>query len=152
MALGGGGARRLGRRLPVVSGHYPVWSPSSHGPTRCLVRRLQPLLTAAKASVYFSGHDHCLFHVGARGGTQFHGVGAGFTASHSTKNRNRIPPDQPLKFHWGGSMKRPFNALSGGFVGASVRADALTITHYDSLDGALLEPGAAEVREPTCAA
>ena len=137
----------------IVSGHYPVWSPSSHGPTRCLVRRLQPLLTAAKASVYFSGHDHCLFHVGARGGTQFHGVGAGFTASHSTKNRNRIPPDQPLKFHWGGSMKRPFNALSGGFVGASVRADALTITHYDSL-GTVLSSSRVppRAREPACAA
>ena len=49
-------------------------------------------------------------------------------------------------------MKRPFNALSGGFVGASVRADALTITHYDSLGTVLYSSRVPpRAREPACA-
>eukprot|EP00966_Prymnesium_polylepis_P302651 6992179-Prymnesium_polylepis.1 len=34
----------------VVGGHYPVHSPSGHGPTQCLRRRLKPLLQRADAS------------------------------------------------------------------------------------------------------
>ena len=48
-ALLGSGAAFL-----VVAGHYPVHSPSSHGPTECLVRRLEPLLRRSRASVYLS--------------------------------------------------------------------------------------------------
>ena len=40
----------------VVGGHYPIHSPSGHGPTACLRRRLEPLLRQHSASVYLSGH------------------------------------------------------------------------------------------------
>jgi len=42
----------------LVYGHYPVWSPCSHGPTSALVSQLLPILNSTRVSMYLAGHDH----------------------------------------------------------------------------------------------
>ena len=44
----------------IVGGHFPVWSVAEHGPTKCLVERLKPLLEKYEANTYLCGHDHNL--------------------------------------------------------------------------------------------
>lgn len=44
----------------LVSGHFPVYSVAEHGPTKCLVERLRPLLHQYRATAYLCGHDHNL--------------------------------------------------------------------------------------------
>jgi len=124
----------------IVASHFPVHSPSSHGPTDCLLRRLKPLLERSHASIYLSGHDHALFHIGAAlphqslagsasPPTQFHGVGAGFALSRSARHLHTVPAGQ-LRFfrRASGKLKKLFE---GGFAGVSVSAEGLTVTHYD---------------------
>ena len=116
----------------VVGGHYPVHSPSGHGPTRCLVKRLEPLLRKCRASVYFSGHDHALFHVGSSDPTapQYHGVGAGMATSRSKRHIRTVPAGELQFFRTG--VRLPLRGITkGGFAGVSVSADALTTTLYD---------------------
>ena len=118
----------------IVGGHYPVHSPASHGPTECLNRKLKPMLERHRASVYFSGHDHALFHVAGERGVQYHGVGAGFT---TTKSRRHLEScARRLRFHYRGRAW-PFHFVSGGFVGVELTWRGLEVTHYDARGRAL---------------
>lgn len=45
----------------IVTGHYPVYSAGSAGPSiPCLYNKLDPLLKKYKVQAYISGHDHDL--------------------------------------------------------------------------------------------
>lgn len=127
----------------VVGGHYPVHSPARHGPTAYLRRRLEPLLRKHRASVYFSGHDHALFHIGPPlnpSAPQYHGVGAGVVTSSSARHLHTVPHGH-LRFHARGKRKLHGKLINmvrgGGFAAGSVSAQGLTVTHYDG-DGNVL--------------
>jgi tartrate-resistant acid phosphatase type 5 len=42
----------------IVMGHYPVYSVNEHGPTKCLVKSMRPLLQRYRVNVYVCGHEH----------------------------------------------------------------------------------------------
>ncbi|KAJ1350559.1 hypothetical protein KIN20_006371 [Parelaphostrongylus tenuis] len=102
-------------------GHYPIYSISSHGPTRCLVERLDPLLKRYNVSAYFCGHDHTLQHIiyPGDGNHLIHYIVSG-TASRSDPSKKHLNtvPSENLKFHYPKSWN-PLAQLGfskGGFV------------------------------------
>ena len=46
-----------------VAGHFPVYSVAEHGPTKCLVDKLRPLLHQYKITAYFAGIFFLLVNV-----------------------------------------------------------------------------------------
>eukprot|EP00930_Biecheleria_cincta_P057874 TRINITY_DN43745_c0_g1_i1.p1 TRINITY_DN43745_c0_g1~~TRINITY_DN43745_c0_g1_i1.p1 ORF type:complete len:353 (-),score=45.20 TRINITY_DN43745_c0_g1_i1:5-1063(-) len=119
----------------LVAGHFPVWSICEHGPTAQLVRRLKPMLEAARASVYFAGHDHCAQHLDDAKGVQYHGVGAGIMVNPSTKHRDAVPRGA-LRWHHQVSV---LGYLEGAFAHVSVSEHGLVVSHYSSSGQKLYE-------------
>ncbi|VDK48144.1 unnamed protein product [Anisakis simplex] len=122
-----------------VAGHYPIYSVSEHGPTQCLVDKLNPLLRKYKASAYFSGHDHNLQHLMIKETYDSDGEeqslkdesepsvmhyiisGAGSRSDRSMKHKNNVPVGSHLFSYPTGF--NPFSQLgftNGGFVGVEV--------------------------------
>ncbi|KJH45909.1 Ser/Thr phosphatase family protein [Dictyocaulus viviparus] len=104
-----------------VAGHYPIHSISSHGPTKCLIERLDPLLKQYSVSAYFAGHDHTLQHIiyPGEGMHLIHYVVSGVASrsDRSKKHLNTVAVEN-LKFHYPSSWN-PFSQLgfsNGGFV------------------------------------
>ncbi|CAB04053.1 Tartrate-resistant acid phosphatase type 5 [Caenorhabditis elegans] len=87
----------------IISGHYPVHSMSSHGPTDCLRQRLDPLLKRFNVNAYFSGHDHSLQHFTFPGYGEhiinYVVSGAASRADASTKHIKEFSRDT-LKFNY----------------------------------------------------
>ncbi|KAK6179459.1 hypothetical protein SNE40_011815 [Patella caerulea] len=111
-------------RYLFTAGHFPVYSVAEHGPTRCLVNRLLPLLSRYKANGHFAGHDHSLQHLR----TTDHRVTLDFIVSGtanfidpSTRHMHSVPQDS-LKFHWADTRSK------GGFCFAEAEHDKLTLT------------------------
>lgn len=114
----------------IVSGHFPVWSIAEHGPTKCLVEQLRPLLHKYGASAYLCGHDHNLQHIQDEylGRTvDFVVSGASNFIDDNTTHTNAIPSDS-LKFHWADKSK----VVNGGFVVAQATRKNITMTFYET--------------------
>lgn len=112
----------------LVAGHYPVWSVSQHGPTKCLVDRLQPLLHKYGVSAYICGHDHNLQHIqNTYQGTTVDYIlsGSGAYTMNSKSNQKKLPANS-FKYYWGGKGKM------GGIASIRADLDKMTVTFYQS--------------------
>ncbi|XP_041476033.1 tartrate-resistant acid phosphatase type 5-like [Lytechinus variegatus] len=112
----------------IVAGHYPVRSIGSHGPTRCLVDRLEPLLKQYNVSAYFAGHDHCLQHIHEpESPVEYFISGAGAKIDPGRTHRFSVPADWQ-HFHMGNVRRK------GGFAYAEATAERLTVAFTDAKD------------------
>ena len=98
----------------IVAGHFPVYSIAEHGPTKCLVDRLAPLLHKYKVSAYLSGHDHNLQHLSVNNlntTVEYMVSGANSFNKASSANSNSVPSNS-FKFIWPTSL----DLINGGFL------------------------------------
>ncbi|KAI6181648.1 Tartrate-resistant acid phosphatase type 5 [Aphelenchoides besseyi] len=84
-----------------VIGHYPIHSMSAHGPVKCLVDRLDPLLRKYNVTAYFSGHDHALqFYRFDNSGNDIHYIVSG-TGSRTDSSEKHLAVDgEGLLYHF----------------------------------------------------
>ncbi|KAH7701310.1 Ser/Thr protein phosphatase family protein [Aphelenchoides avenae] len=127
-----------------VSGHYPVYSTSEHGPIQCLIDQLDPLMRKYNVTAYFSGHDHNLQHIhlpevstdpvthqDTETTMDYIVSGAGSRSDRSSKHTSDVP-SEALLFRYPSSWN-PFSQLgfsNGGFIHVELRSDAAYINFY----------------------
>lgn len=114
----------------IVAGHFPVWSIAEHGPTKCLVDRLRPLLHKYRVSAYMCGHDHNLQHINTNylnSTVDYLLIGASNFVDNSTDHMNSIP-EGSLKFHWADSKQ----VVNGGFGLTKINRNNMTVTYFES--------------------
>jgi len=98
-----------------------VWSIAEHGPTKCLVDRLRPLLQKYHVTAYINGHDHNLQHLKEKNSSvEYFVVGASGKIDTSTNHKNAVPEGSSL-FFWADSSK------GGGFAVVHVEASNMTL-------------------------
>uniref|UniRef100_A0AC35U4X6 Tartrate-resistant acid phosphatase type 5 n=1 Tax=Rhabditophanes sp. KR3021 TaxID=114890 RepID=A0AC35U4X6_9BILA len=110
-----------------VVGHYPIYSASNHGPTNCMLEKLDPLLRQYNVTAYFSGHDHNLqdishFDKTTNTNMQYIISGAGAYVDRSMKNKNSIPSGS-LKYFYPPSKWNVFSTLGltrGAYIDVSI--------------------------------
>lgn len=108
----------------LVAGHYPVWSVSEHGPTKCLLQRLRPLLMKYKATAYLCGHDHNLQYI-EEADVGYVVSGAGNFLDPDVRHWHHVPKDT-IKFFTGEA------STLGGFVHAEVTKDKMILTYFQA--------------------
>ncbi|XP_068128285.1 tartrate-resistant acid phosphatase type 5 [Hyperolius riggenbachi] len=116
----------------LLVGHYPVWSVSSHGPTHCLVRLLNPLLQKYRVTAYLSGHDHNIQYLQDDLGIGYVLSGAGNFADESQKHKHSVPKGY-LKFFYGDVDRK------GAFAYVKVTAKAMDITYIKGTGKSLFQ-------------
>ncbi|KAK0424755.1 hypothetical protein QR680_008830 [Steinernema hermaphroditum] len=109
-----------------VAGHYPIFSISSHGPSKCLIEHLSPLLKQFGASAYFAGHDHTVQHIRELDGDDevvlSHFVSGGASRTDRSSAHKKSVPEAWLQFHYPSGFN-PFSQLgftSGAFISVDV--------------------------------
>lgn len=122
-----------------VVGHYPVYSPCSHGSTADLVEYLEPLLRKYHVTAYISGHDHCASYVDKNDGPVYPMNGMGDTCCYKAKKKKKLygllDSPQHLKWYVASDNKRDFNYPSAGFSSYTLQHDGTMIVRFHDEDG-----------------
>lgn len=116
----------------LVAGHYPIWSIAEHGPTRCLVKHLRPLLATYGVTAYLCGHDHNLQYLQDENGVGYVLSGAGNFMDPSVRHQRKVPNNY-LRFHYGSE-----DSL-GGFTYVEISPKEMTITYVEAAGKSLFK-------------
>jgi len=122
-----------------VAGHYPVYSPCSHGSTAELVDNLEPLLRRYQVTAYISGHDHCASYVDDGDGPVYPMNGMGDTCCYHAKKKKKLEqllwsPDH-LEFYVAKDNARQYGYPSAGFSSYTLQRSGKMIIRFHSEDG-----------------
>lgn len=120
-----------------VSGHYPIYSQCTHGPTAELILQVLPLMRKYKASGFLAGHDHCLGHYDGLGddeGMVFVVAGAGKECCYAPSHLNTALNKGNLTFRMD---KDESHGAAGGFASVTATASGATVTYYNTEGTAL---------------
>lgn len=121
----------------LVAGHYPIFSPCSHGNTDELVKTLDPLLKKYGVTAYISGHEHCQFHYSFDNMDYFL-TGTGNGCCYGSRNRDRLPQEGNLKYLLADSHNYSGSSgVNGGFASFDVNGDRMKIIIHDENGDAL---------------
>lgn len=106
----------------IVAGHYPIWSIAEHGPTKCLVNELRPMLLQNKVQLYMCGHDHTFEYLQE---TDYPNLGYVVTGgAHycdpSTAHKDDVPKNS-LKYH---------DCNDGGFTQLHIDSNGMKVNYY----------------------
>lgn len=126
-----------------VVGHYPVYSPCSHGSTRDLYEKLEPLLERHKVTAYIAGHDHCASFVdpGRAGGTVYPLNGMGNTCCYAAKKKKEVEHllgKQALKFYAARETVKKYGNPDSGFSSFTLTDDGHMISRFHDQDGEVM--------------
>lgn len=109
-----------------VAGHYPVYSPCSHGSTTDLVRYLKPLLEQYDVTAYIAGHDHCASYVDEGLGPVYPMNGMGdeccYKPKKLTKMQKLLNPGD-LKFYVARDNTADYGKPQAGFNSYTLHSD-----------------------------
>jgi len=113
-----------------VAGHFPIFSIAEHGPTKCLVDGLQPLLEKYNANGYMCGHDHNIQHLQytspkTKKTFDYYLSGMANFIDPSKAHALVVPKDS-LKFHAADTKSK------GAFLYAETTAKNMTLTFIDA--------------------
>lgn len=123
----------------LVAGHYPIYSPCSHGNTYELIDKLDPLLREYGVTAYISGHEHCQFHF-SFDNLDYFLTGTGMSCCYSSDNLYALPREGDLKYVLADSY--PYSGSSGirgGFVSFDVGGKDMKVTIHRADGSSLYE-------------
>jgi len=122
-----------------VVGHYPVYSPCSHGSTSILVNNLEPLLRRYQVTAYIAGHDHCASYVATGDGPVYPMNGMGDTCCYSAKKKKKLEKllsdPSSLQFYVAKDNAKRYGSPSAGFSSYTLQTNGKMSIRFHDEDG-----------------
>jgi len=122
-----------------VVGHYPVYSPCSHGSTSILVNNLEPLLRRYQVTAYIAGHDHCASYVDEGDGPVYPMNGMGDECCYGAKKKKKLErllyDPSSLQFYVSKETAKRYGSPSAGFTSYTLQTNGKMSIRFHDEDG-----------------